>query len=940
MRPSVLAFSIFLVLCPGIAPGAVPAAAADDLRDPRELHLADLVQLTSGGENAEGYWSPDGTELVYQATLRDEEGGGCDQIYRVAADGSGEPVRVSTGAGRTTCAYFTYPDGERILYATTHLADAACPPPPDRSQGYVWALYPSYDIVSVAPDGSDLVRLTDADGYDAEATVCPVDGRTVFTSVRDGDLDLYVRSADGSEVTRITDAPGYDGGAFFSPDCSKIVWRASRPRTDDELAEYRRLLDQGLIRPSRLELWVADADGSNARQITWYGSATFAPSFFPSGERLIFSSNLGDPGGREFDLWAVGIDGAGLERITYTPEFDGFPLFSPDGTRLAFASNRFHEREGETNLFVARWQDRAPAESDRDRDAGLPAGRVDELRAPDRFRADVDWLADDDREGRGVGTEGLVEARDWLARRFEQLGLEPAGEDGGWLQAFEVPVAVELDEGTRLAIGGREVASDAFTPAAFSASASASGPVVAAGHGIVAPELGIDDYEGLDVEGKLVAVRRFVPASFGSDDERRYGDLRYKAFTARERGAAGLLVVDLPVLDGSAAEVPEDAALPGLTLETGSDAGLPVALVTREAGAALFADGTPTPVRAELSVRLRKRTAPAWNVVGRLPAGAAETHAGPVIVGAHYDHLGFGGTSSLAPGADEPHNGADDNASGTAALLEVARVLAGRRGELSRDVVFAAFSGEESGILGSGLFARQPPGGVDVEGAVAMINMDMVGRLRDRLTVLGIDSAEEWEALVPPLCAELELPCELGGDAYGPSDHTSFYAAGVPVLMLFTGVHDDYHRPSDDTEKINAAGGARIARLAAEVAAELAGRAEPLTYQKLSAPAPRGDSRSGGASLGVVPDYAGEGEGEGGGMLLADVRPDGPADQAGMRRDDRLVELAGHEVRDVHDLVYVLRQAKPGETVKAVVLRDGERIEMQVTFGESTRPRG
>jgi Tol biopolymer transport system component len=939
MRQSVSVISILLLLGLGGA-----ATASDALRDPREVHLKDMIQLTFGGENAEGYWSPDGGELVYQATLREEDGGGCDQIYRIAADGSGEPVQVSTGEGRTTCAYFTYPDGDRILYATTHLDAAACPPPPDRSQGYVWALYPGYDIVSVAPDGSDLERWTDAAGYDAEATVCPLDGRVVFTSVRDGDLELYVRSADGSRTTRITDAPGYDGGAFFSPDCSKIVWRASRPRSEEELAEYRRLLDQGLIRPSRLELWVADADGSNASQITWYGGATFAPSFFPSGDRLIFSSNLGDPRGREFDLWAVDVDGAGLERITYTPEFDGFPLFSPDGTRLAFASNRFHERDGETNLFVARWEDGEEVDPDSgpnsDQNAGLPPERLDELRAPDRFRADVAWLADDAREGRGVGTRGLVEARDWLAGRFEEIGLEPAGEDGGFFQAFDVAVAVEVDAGTRLAVGGRELGEDEFTPAPFSASESASGPVVAAGYGIVAPELGIDDYAGLDVAGKLVAVRRFVPASVESDDDRRrYGDLRYKAFTAREKGAAGLLIVDLPEAGGpDEEEAEDDAPLPALTVESGSDAGLPVAVVAREAGRALFDGNAPSPIRAELSVRLAKRAAPAWNVVGRLPAGAAQDRGGMVILGAHYDHLGYGGASSLAPGSDEPHNGADDNASGTAALLEAARVLAGRQGDLRRDVVFAAFSGEETGILGSGVFVREPPPGVDVENAVAMINMDMVGRLRDRLTVLGTDSAQEWETLVPPLCADLELPCELGGDAYGPSDHTSFYAGGVPVLMLFTGVHDDYHRPSDDTEKINAGGGARIARLAADVATELAAREEPLTYRKLSAPAPRGDSRSGGASLGVVPDYAGEGGGEG--MLLSDVRPDGPADQAGMRRDDRLVELAGHEIRDVHDLVYVLRQAKPGETVEAVVLRDGERIEMEVTFGESRRMSG
>lgn len=911
--------------------------AAGPLTDPREVHLRDLLQLTDGGENAEGYWSPDGAELVYQATVPPYE---CDQIFRVPADGSGAPVLVSTGEGRTTCAYFTHPEGERILYATTHLADPACPAPPDRSKGYVWALYESFDLVSAAPDGSDLRRLTDTPGYDAEATVCPVDGRVIFTSIRDGDLELYTMSppgrGDGSEVTRITHEPGYDGGAFFSPDCSKIVWRASRPRTEEELAEYRELLATGLIRPGRLELWTANADGTEPRQITWLGVASFAPSFFPGAERVIFSSNLSSGGGREFDLWAVDTDGTDLERVTWTEEFDGFPLFSPDGTRLAFASNRHHAREGETNLFVARWEGgKEPAE-----DRGLPPERAWELQGPDRFLADVTWLADDAREGRGIGTDGLVAARDWLVERFAELGLEPAGEEGGWLQRFDVPVAVAVEEGTALAVDGRPLPADAWVPAGFSGTGTAAGEVVAAGHGIAAEALGIDDYAGLDVAGKVVAVRRFTSAAVTEDDDkRRYSDVRYKAIAARERGAVALVVVDLPLPDE--AEGVEEAPLPGLAVEPGSDVGIPVAIATREAAAGLFETGEPK--RAEITVELKKQTAPAWNVVGRLPADEGDRAAGPAIVGAHYDHLGYGGPDSMAPGSTDPHSGADDNASGVAAVLEAARWLtrqegAEELGSLQRDVLFVAFSGEETGILGSTAFARNPPGGLALEGAAAMINLDMVGRLRERLTVLGDDSAAEWQGIVRPLCQELDLPCAFGGDAYGPSDHTAFYAAGVPVLYLFTGPHDHYHKPSDDPEGINAAGGARIARLTAEVAAALARRPEPLTYQETTAPAPRGDVRSYGASLGVIPDYAGE-EGTAG-MLVAGVRPGGPADRAGIRRDDLLVHLAGTEIRDVHDLVYVLRQAKPGQTVKATVVRDGERLELEVTFGESQRPRG
>ena len=339
-----------------LASGVLAAADAPPKAppvDPREVHLTALVQLSRGGENAEAYWSPDGRELIFQSTRPPYA---CDQILRIPADGSREATLVSTGKGRTTCSYFTA-DGKRILYSSTHLAGPACPPPPDRSQGYVWPIDGNFEIFSARPDGSDLVRLTENQAYDAETTVCPKDGALIFTSTRDGDLDLYRMDADGKNVKRLTNTPGYDGGAFFSPDCSRIVWRASHPK-GAELDNYKRLLAQGLVRPNKLEIWVANADGSDARQVTYLNAASFAPSFFPSGKRLIFSSNYGDPKGREFDLWAIDVDGSNLERITWTGGFDGFPLFSPDGTRLAFASNRNGTQPGETDVFVARWVDK------------------------------------------------------------------------------------------------------------------------------------------------------------------------------------------------------------------------------------------------------------------------------------------------------------------------------------------------------------------------------------------------------------------------------------------------------------------------------------------------------------------------------------------------------------------------------------------------------
>ncbi|MEM7353540.1 MAG: M28 family peptidase [Acidobacteriota bacterium] len=924
-----------LAIAGWIAIGPVTALAEEEaasLHDPREVHLADFRQLTFQGENAEAYWSPDGSDLILQATFPPHE---CDQIFRLDPQKPGELEMVSTGKGRTTCAYY-HASGERILYASTHAADPACPPKPGFSQGYVWPLYDTYEIYSARPDGSDLIALTDNEFYDAEATVCSQDGSILFTSTRDGDLDLYRMDADGSNVLRLTDAPGYDGGAFFSADCSKIVWRASRPREGKELDDYRRLLGEGLVRPSRLELWVAEADGSEARQVTYLGAATFAPFFHPSGERILFSTNHGSASGREFDIFAVDVDGTSLEQITFSEGFDGFPMFSPDGQWLAFASNRNQGKPGETDVYVARWiDDPPPAEPAPTERAGLTSA--------DRLMEAVTWLAADAREGRGVGTEGLDHATLWMAERLAELGVEPGAGDGTFRQAFDVPIRVESTDATRLVIDGEAAQAGRFVVASYSVSGEATGEVVPVGYGITAQELEHDDYHGLQVEGKIVAVRRFTPAKEGfkdADAERRYGDLRYKAWNAREHGAAGVLITDWPVVD-EGAEVPHDAPLPSLRIDTRGDAGLPVMVLERALGQALFDGGH----RAEMVVGIETEYQTIHNVVGRIPAGVAqngdrssesESHGsspGALVVGAHIDHLGMGGAGSLAPGAHEAHNGADDNASGTAALLEIARSVIERQADLRRDVYVVAFSGEESGLRGSTHFTQAPPPGLRTEDLVAMINLDMVGRLRDnRLSALGAASAEEWSDLLPPACERAGLRCTLGGDGYGPSDQTPFYAAGVPVLHFFTGAHEDYHKPSDDAPKLNAAGAAQIASLAADVLVEVSGRQDGLTYVAAKAPEPRGDARSYGASLGTIPDYAAEGVV---GVKLAGSRPGGPADVAGMQRGDVLVELGGHEVRDIYDFMFVLRQSKPGETVDAVVDRDGLRVEMRVTFGQS-----
>ncbi len=358
MRHGTLAFAMMIApLLAGCGSGDDGGrdAATDDrqpssLAMPGEDRLGNLRQLTSGGENAEAYWAFDGSALVYQARKPGME---CDQIFILDLE-TLESTEVSTGEGRTTCAYF-YPDGERIIYSSTHHHDASCPASPDMSMGYVWPIYDTYDIFSANLDGTDLRQLTETDGYDAEATVSPVGDRVVFTSVRDGDLDLYSMNLDGSDVRRLTDRLGYDGGAFYSPDGSQIIWRAHYPEEGEEADDYRRLLGEGLIRPGDLDIWVMDADGSNKRQVTDLPGANFAPYWHPDGERILFSSNHEDPQGREFEIYMIGLDGTGLERITYSEEFDGFPVFSPDGRYLVFGSNRFNEGSNDTNLFLAEW---------------------------------------------------------------------------------------------------------------------------------------------------------------------------------------------------------------------------------------------------------------------------------------------------------------------------------------------------------------------------------------------------------------------------------------------------------------------------------------------------------------------------------------------------------------------------------------------------------
>lgn len=332
----------------------------DTIHFDKEDHFANVRQLTFGGDNAEAYFSFDGKYIIYQRTDA-KNGIQCDQIWMGKVPESANepfvPKLVSTGTGRTTCAYF-YPDGKHIVYGSTHLGSKDCPPVPDRKKygnKYIWPIYESFDIFKADTSGKIVKQLTKTKGYDAEAVISPKGDRMVFTSMRNGDLDLYTMDLNGKKVKRITTALGYDGGAWFSPDGKKIIWRASRPKTEAEIKEYKELLAQNLVAPTNMEVWTANADGSDAKQITNLGQANWAPNYTPDG-KVVFCSNHEYKRGFPFNMYLANADGSNVQKISRDKGFDAFPMFSPDGKKIIFCSNRNNGGTRDTNIFIADWK--------------------------------------------------------------------------------------------------------------------------------------------------------------------------------------------------------------------------------------------------------------------------------------------------------------------------------------------------------------------------------------------------------------------------------------------------------------------------------------------------------------------------------------------------------------------------------------------------------
>lgn len=860
---------------------------------------------------------------------------------------------------------------------------------------YAWDYDVHMDIFSANREGDNLKRLTTSYGYDAEASYSPDGSKIAFCSLRNGypaenslkgvkltdqekkrlEVDpsyfgeIYIMDADGSNQKRLTDWPGYDGGPFFSPDGQRIIWRH---------------FDEGGM---LADVYTMKLDGSDRRRLTDFGAMSWGPYYHPSGEYVLFASNK--LGFTNFEVYMV--DSGGEKepvRITFTDGFDGLPVFSPDGKTLVWTSGR--TPGGESQLFTAGWNhpaalsalQAAPARNSAapSPGSGFGSASLDVLTVPAAVTvspvkihspqiaaadllASVQYLAADELEGRMTGSMGARKAADFIADHFRSTGLRPAGDNSSYFQEFPFPAGVKiLPEKSRLTItrqnekpASLKLEQD-FRPLPFSADGEVEGEVVFVGYGLSVPGeagKGYDSYAGLDVKDKIVLALRYAPEAVSVERRQAlnaYAGLQYKAMAARRNGAKAILILSGP-----------NSPNPGELIALSSDrslgsAGILAASISGKTAQMFFAaaaspkdlkkiqsdldaenphaeSGFVFPgVKVKFSAGVEREKKTDRNVLALLPA--AEEYAGDeyIIIGAHYDHIGYGEIGSLARKGEEGqiHNGADDNASGAAMVLELAAALADARqknpADFRRGILFALWSGEELGIIGSSYFAEHPT--APLEKAAAYINFDMVGRMKDNTLLLqGIGSSSAWKKLIEKRNVSAGFNLVLQDDPYQPTDVTAFYPRGVPVLGFFTGSHEDYNRPTDDTETLNYPDMERIGKFAYHLILDLAKQAERPDYVKVERKQQGGGRETLRAYLGTVPDFV---PGEIEGVRLSSVRAGGPADKAGVKEGDVIIGLAGQKISNIYDYTYALEAVKIGEPADLTVLRNGQEIKLTI----------
>ena len=912
-------------------------------------------QMTFSGKRAgEGYFSADGKTMVFQSER--EKSNPFYQIYTMDMK-SRKIRRVSNGIGKTTCAWI-HPNGKKVLYSSTHQDPKAKVKMQKelafRESGklrrYSWDYDENYDIYTSSIRGGKARNLTKTLGYDAEGSFSPDGKHIVFASNRDAysrDLtpeeteifkrdksyfmELYIMDSDGRNVRRLTTSPGYDGGPFFSPDGKSIVWRRFKP--DGHSAE----------------VFTMNLATGQETQITRMGAMSWAPFYHPSGDYIVFTSNV--YGYSNFELFIVDRKGAREPvRITELDRFDGLPVFTPDGTQLTW--NRKLAGNG-SQIFTGDWND-----SEARKALGLPEKfpMPSELKTeitPDDAKRIVQYLASTDMNGRATGSTEETIYTQKIADYFKQLGLKPIR--GFYFQDFKFSRKAQQASGSELTLMTTTQTNlklnEEWRPLSFSKTgAIAASEIVFAGYGITAPESSdqkaYNSYTGLDVKDKWVMFFRYVPENIDRNRREhllRYSRLEHKLLVARQLGARGAIIVNGPNAKAKSDLIPFQQA-------SSTDSGLVTITVTTETADKLLASkeiklktiqktldkeedfsGFTIPgIKISAQVNIIREKGTARSVFGLLKVpGATRT----LIIGAHGDHLGQGKSSSSTMKSSDKtdiHYGADDNASGVAGVLELAHWMTteSKKRRPRHNILFAVWSGEELGNLGSLRFTKRMKR-LRINPS-AYLNMDMIGRLTDEgklrpLNIQGVASSPDWPTLIEQNPAPFGI--QLSEDPYLPTDAMSFYVAGVPVLNFFTGVHSDYHSPRDTYDKIDYLGLTSTVKYVGTIGKTLAWNGRIPKYNRVQ----QTQSKMGRGFrifLGTIPDYSSQTKS---GVKLSGVIKGGPAEKAGLQDGDVIVKLSTYDIKTIHDYVYSLESMRPGTPTNITVLRKGKTKELQIT---------
>ncbi len=916
--------------------------------------ISGTKQLTFvGPRSGEGYFSADGKQMVFQSER--EAGNPFYQIYLMNL-ANGQTTRVSTGSGKTTCAWI-HPTQKKVMFSSTHLdpqfknkiqEELETRKNPQKHK-YSWSYDETFDIFETDWNGKNIKRLTKEKGYDAEGAYSPDGKKIVFASNRAGYtetlspeeqkifaqdpsymMDIYTMNADGSNVKRLTNVKGYDGGPFFSSDGKQITWRRFTPNGQSA------------------EIYVMDADGGNQRAVTKLGAMSWAPFFHPSGDYLIFTSNV--LGYSNFELFIVDAKGEkDPVRVTYLDGFDGLPVFSPDGQKISWTRRN---EKGESQIYLADWDDARAREL-----LGLDvkAPEVKTLSGADINQKDLkawaSYLASEALAGRATGSPQEVAYTQKLAKAFQDMGLKPA-EGQSFLVPFEFTSGVSLGANNSFVLKSDQKefsfrVNEDFIPLSFSKVGNfPASPVAFAGYGIKAPagenQPAYDAYQNLDVSGKWVLVFYDIPENIANDRRiflNTYSRIHHKALVAKTAGAIGLLVVKGPnSFNQKLFKLQYDGA--------NSESSIPVLNISQTAAEALLQrtgkslkewqtlndkgeihSSQIERIEVASQIDLQFQKSQGHNVVAKLEVAGAKTS---VMFGAHGDHLGRGemGSSLAKDGEKEAiHYGADDNASGVSAVMEIAKSISHQKKsgklQLKQNLLFAVWSGEEIGLLGSSHYLKNRKG----EKITAYLNMDMVGRLREQLLVQGVGSATEWKSKLEMLAPTSDLYLSQQEDPYVPTDGMQFYMNGVPSVTFFTGSHAEYHSPRDRVSTLNFVGLQKIANLVQKLGLNLAGQNKPLTYQKVESSQRKLEGRSFRIFLGTIPDYTQEGVK---GVKISGTSKDSPAEKAGLKAGDVILELNNTKIENIYDYVYCLQAMKANVETPMKISRQGQVVDLKI----------